>query len=368
MHKKILQLCLSPDLGGLELYFFRLSQYLNSNNNIVLAINEDGKLKDKINETNDFISFSFKRKSTLKSIFNANKLAKIIDSEEIDLIHLHWTKDLPLVVLAKVLSKRKPKIVQTRHMAITRFKSDFYHRFLYKNIDLIIAVTKEVKIQLKKFIPNDIRPKLVSSYIGALSVDPIDNIKKEILKKKYNLKEEFTIGIIGRIEEAKGQYLLINAINILKNEGINIKALIVGHTMDYNYLNKLKSDIKIKKLEEHIIFTGFTDEVQNLMQVCDSIVLATKKETFGLVLIEAMQCEISVIASNTGGPLEIIVDNESGLLFESQNEINLAKKIKYLYENKHVKDNLALNGKIRANELFNDNKQFNEVSKILEDI
>ena len=69
----------------------------------------------------------------------------------------------------------------------------------------------------------------------------------------------------------------------------------------------------------NIIFTGFTSEVQNLMQVCDVIVLATHKETFGLVLIEAMHCNIAVIGSDSGGPTEIIENSKSGLLFKSEN-------------------------------------------------
>ena len=63
------------------------------------------------------------------------------------------------------LSKRKPKIIQTRNMTMTRFKDDVYHKWLYKNIDTMHAVTQQVKEQLEKFIPLDIRPRVAVVYM-----------------------------------------------------------------------------------------------------------------------------------------------------------------------------------------------------------
>jgi hypothetical protein len=72
-----------------------------------------------------------------------------------------------LAIMGKLLSKRSPKVVQSRHMSMTRFKNDFYHRFLYKNLDSILAVTQQVKTQIERFIPADIRPPTEVLYIGA---------------------------------------------------------------------------------------------------------------------------------------------------------------------------------------------------------
>ena len=94
------------------------------------------------------------------------KLAKIIDENDIDIVHLNWTKDIPVAVLAKLISKKKPKIVQTRNMHMTRFKDDFYHKFLYKNISTIVGISTKVSEQLNKFIPQDVRPKIITWYSG----------------------------------------------------------------------------------------------------------------------------------------------------------------------------------------------------------
>ena len=307
--KKVLEVCLSPDLGGLELYMKNITKYLNSN----AVINKKSKLKS-VFENEKVNYFELSRYSFFK-------LARIIDKEEIDVVHLHWTKDIPTVVFAKLLSKRKPQIVQTRHMHMTRFKSDFYHKFLYKNIDMMIAVTNLVKEQLEKFIPKDIRPKIETFYIGANTPKLLNDEEKNNLKKSFNIIDEFIVCIVGRIEEAKGQHIVLQAVESLRKNGIKIKTLVVGHYMDENYFKYLKNSYP------NDIFTGFVSNPTDFMQISDCVVLATKKETFGLVLIEAMKCGVCVLGSNSGGPLEIIADAKTGLLFENAKKSVVAVRL-----------------------------------------
>ena len=138
--------------------------------------------------------------------------------------------------------------------------------------------------------------------------------------------------------------------------------------MSEEYLNELKEYIKKFELQDKIVFTGFTNEVQNIMQICDLVVLATSKETFGLVLIEAMQAGIAVLASNKGGPIEIIDDKVDGLLFKSMDIEDLTAKINYLYNHDEERSLLAIQGRKKAEMKFNDIIQFNEVLEILEKI
>jgi len=117
-------------------------------------------------------------------------------------------------------------------------------------------------------------------------------------------------------------------------------------------------------MDDKIIFTGFTNEAQELMQLCDCLILATTCETFGLVLAEAMRGNIAVIATNQGGPLEIIDDKKTGLLFERGNSGDLAMKIEMLKDNE-FKNVLAYNGTKKAKEYFDSKKQFDKLDAIL---
>ncbi len=364
--KNILELCLSPDLGGLELYMVRASHYLHEQGKVVSVIVEDSKL-EKYYEDTPYKYEKIKKSAFFSTYFLAKQLARIIDENQIEIVHAHWTKDLLVAVLAKKLSTCKPQIVQTRNMTMTRFKDDFYHRWLYKNISLMLPVTYQVKEQLERFIPKEIRPKIEVLYMGADAPATIDEAQKQKLRAQYGLDDAFVMGIVGRIEEDKGQYLVIDAVKKLLKKGFtDVQALIVGHAMSEQYLQGLKNEIEKEGLKDRIIFTGFTTEAQQLMQLLDCLVLATKKETFGLVLIEAMAAGVAVIGTNNAGPLEIIDDEKTGLLFEQGSSDDLARKIELLVQDKSLKHNLANKGQLKAKEMFDSEKQFEKLYAMLE--
>lgn len=351
MKKKVLELCLSPDLGGLELYMVRTSHFLKA----FSVINLHGKLEQYYQNT-DYEYEKIWRYSFLK-------LAHLIDDHDIDVIHVHWTKDIPIAVLAKLLSRKKPKLVQTRNMRMTRFKDDFYHRFLYRNMDSMMAVTHQVKEQIEKFVPSDIRPKVEVIYMGAEKLLVLSDEEKYDLRLKIGLSDEFVVGIVGRIEDAKGQHLVLEAVKQINQTGIVAKALVVGHAMNEKYLADLKD-----QYGDYAVFTGFTREAQKYMQLCDVLVLATENETFGLVVIEAMMCGICVVASDSGGPLEIIDDSVNGLLFKTKDVVDLSDKLSFLGRNSDQRLTLASAGQKKAMEKFDSTKQFEKLANILEEL
>ena len=346
--KNILEVCLSPDYGGLELHMKDLTKFLKAK----AVINKNGKLKEKF-DNEKIPYFEMGR-------YNFIKLAKIIDDNDIDIVHLQWTKDIPTTVLAKLISKRKPKIIQTRNMHMTRFKDDFYHKFLYKNIDTIVGISKKVSEQLIKFIPDDVRPKIVTWYSGVPKPKIIDDDRKKELKENFGLKDEFVVCIVARVEEAKGQHIVLDAVEKLRISGINAKALIVGHYMDKKYFEDLQEKYK------NDIFTGFANNANELIQISDCKVMATRNETFGMAIMDAMRCGVCVLGSDSGGPLESIEDMKTGLHFKTMNSNDLYHKLKLIYENKELREKLALSGKEKADKCFDSEKQFKELKNILE--
>ncbi|MEA1891798.1 MAG: glycosyltransferase family 4 protein [Campylobacterota bacterium] len=358
-NKNILEICLSPDLGGLELFMLRCFEKFKTKTECKVMVAKGKKLDNYLENEERY----FLKRDKFFPFIPALKLARFIDDNEIDFIHFHWTRDMLSVVLAKKFSKKKPKIMQTRNMTMTRFKDDFYHRWLYKNIDILHAVTYQVQEQIEKFIPSDIRPHVAVIYMGT-SEKKVDMARVDSLKQKYNLKDSFVVGIVGRIEEGKGQYIVIEAINKLKH--LDMKAVIVGHTMDEEYLNSLKLRVKELAIEEKIVFTGFTKEVDEHMKLCDSVVLATQKETFGLVVIEAMVNKACMIAADSGGPLEIIDDKIDGLLFDRSSE-DLASKLEILYGDSELKTKLAQSGYEKAKKMFDADTQIEKLYRVIDE-
>ncbi len=285
MKKNIAEVCLGPGLGGLELSVVNCFNSFGGMTDCYIVVAPNTKLDDFIKS---------EKKTTIKRnkffpFIPALQLAKFIDNNDIDILHFHWGKDIITVVLAKFFSKKKPKIIHSRHMNMTRFKDDIYHRWLYGNIDLLHAVTKQIEEQMQKFIPQKIRPAIKTVYLGAKE-SQVDMQKVEDLRTKYELKDAFVVGIVGRICEDKGQYIVIEALAKLKE--YNIKVLIVGHTMSETYLRELQERVEHLGLQESVLFSGFTKDVGEHISLCDVTVLASQKETFGLVVIESMMHKV----------------------------------------------------------------------------
>ena len=357
MGKKILEFCLSPDLGGLELCVLDYFYAFKERGECYIAVAPESKLD---NYFEDRCKIEIQRNKFFPFI-PALKIAKFIDEKGIDTIHFHWTRDIATVVLAKILSKRKPQVIQSRHMTMTRFKDDFYHNWLYKNIDIIHAVTYQVKEQLLKFIPQKVRPKVEVVYLGVSEKRVLESRVNE-LEEQYDFKNSFVVGIVGRIEEAKGQYIVIEALEKLKE--FQIKLLVVGDSMDSEYILALKSKVEALGLVEKVLFTGFTKEVDAHMKLCDVTVLATPKETFGLVVIESMLNKTPVIATANGGPLEIIEDNVDGFLFDRSAEV-LSQKILKLYNDKEYKDSVSLKAYEKVKKDFDKESQMNKMYGVI---
>ena len=356
---KILELCLSPGLGGLELYVFRSAQALAKNHDVIAVLNTEGRLNAHFREHSSISANYLKIPSKLLPLITARKLAALIDREHVDVVHMHWGNDLALAALAKALSSRKPALVYTRQMKITRYKTDWYHRFMYSQMDLMLTITRQLEDEARMFIPSR-RDHITTLYYGVdapqVLLDP--NQTREQRGQLGFGDEDFVVGLLGRLERGKGQHLLIEAISMAVNEGINPKALIVGHEMNPGYRDELKKLAREMKVDSNIVFMDFVPEPQKLMQLCDCIALTSKEETFGLVLPEAMRCGIAVIGSNRGGVPEIITHERTGLLFESWNTESLYRQIHRLYTEPDFRKQLAADGKQEADARFDTESHF----------
>lgn len=329
--------------------------------NLFNVVCENSKLSHYFSE--DQKVFQLQKSTIFSILFHAKKLANLIDENHIDILHFHWTKDLPLVVLAKLFSVSRPKVVQTRHMMMTRFKSDFYHKFLYKNLDLMIAVTDQVKEQLERFIPDEVRPKVQRVYLGVEKSLPSDISVVAAFQKELGMSDDsFNVGMIGRISKAKGQHLLIEALSKLQNK--NIRLYFAGSEMQQGYIEALKTMASELNVSEQVLFVGFIKNPQIFYESCDAIVLASKNETFGLVVIEAMTAGTPVIASASGGVLEIIEDEVDGLLFTSENALELSKKIECLVVNPALRSELCAKAEVKVREQFDADKQFEKLKDL----
>lgn len=362
---KILELCLSPDLGGLELYAYRTTLELRKKSLYVdFFLAPASKLQERARaDGHSFTIFSKRGKSM--PILSSRRLAKYIDRQDIDIVHVHWAKDIALAVLAKKWAERDVRIVYTRQMEILGPKKDLYHDFIYKNIDLLITITDRLKNQATRF--TNIDPgKVVRLYYGVNADDSLDNRHCEKFRIEQGIdKNAFVVGVVGRVEEFKGQHLLLDAIDLLIRKGINIHGVIVGNAMNEEYLSALKKQVKNGKAGGKISFLDFQPNPGLIMACLDTLVLTTRLETFGLVLIEAMRAGIPVIGTDAGGVPEIIENGINGLVYPPDDANILAENIERFISDAALRKRCVENGQSIAMEKFSSEKHYSDLVTLL---
>ncbi|WP_395094804.1 glycosyltransferase family 4 protein [Armatimonas sp.] len=124
------------------------------------------------------------------------------------------------------------------------------------------------------------------------------------------------IGIVGRLQHWKGMHTLVAAMPRVLAKYPEALAVIVGgqHAFEPEYEGWLKEQIRAVKLEDSVQMTGFQSDIPLWMQAMDVIVHASRREPFGIVVIEAMALGKPVVATDEGGPTEIITPDQEGLL------------------------------------------------------
>ncbi len=356
---RILQLCLSHGHGGLELYVSRLAVLLRQRGHDCRAVALHGT-RLAAGLADQGVPTTFLRASAHPlPLLAARRLGRLLDDEAIDVVHLHWSRDLPLAALAKRLCRRPVRLVHSRHMSITRPKHDVYHRFLYHGLDRLVVLSEVMREEALRYLPVP-ETAIEVIYLGVPGPGP-EIAGRPAPSRTHN---DLLIGLFGRIEPLKGQHLLIEAVDLLRKRGFPARARIIGHAMDAAYLAQLKQDVARRGLGEQIEFAGFLPDPMRIMPEFDIIVLATRRETFGLVLVEAMRCGVAVIGSRAGGVPEIIEHEQSGLLFEPESAESLADCLQRLAGDAELRRRLALAGRERAERLFSEAHHVEELERL----
>ncbi|GGZ53365.1 glycosyltransferase family 4 protein [Mesonia mobilis] len=128
---------------------------------------------------------------------------------------------------------------------------------------------------------------------------------------------------VGRIVEWKRIHLAMEAIIALKKAGFsNAHLNIIGPVSSPIYLNTLKELVEKESLDKNVSFLGHKEhhELPQYFQKADLFTLPSDKETFGMVMIEAMACGTPVAGIDCpGGPADVITTDENGILVSPEN-------------------------------------------------
>ena len=167
--------------------------------------------------------------------------------------------------------------------------------------------------------------------------------------RKINDTKYIKLIIIGRLSKEKGHMHLLEAINIVYKKYKNIILDIYGDGVEKESLIKFVND---NNLNNVVFFKGYKSNIE--IDKYDIGLMCSKSEGFGRVTVEYMMNGLAVIGTDSGANPEIIVDNETGLLYKFGNYESLSLKILFLINNVNVLRKYGKLGRKRAIKYFSE--------------
>jgi len=255
-------------------------------------------------------------------------------------------------------------------MESSRRKRDIYHRWVYSRLTKVLTITERMrKLVIKNIAVNP--EKVETLYYGIDTKEIRSHAEpKEAIRERWHIPADaFVVGIVGRLEKQKGQELLLQACAKLKDKIPALSVMIVGDETvgQSGELQRLKTLADDLLLADQVVFSGYQNPPGVIVPAFDVSVLATRKETFGLVILEAMALGIPVIATDAGGVPEIIEDGVNGLLIPPDDSGALVAALMRLYSEGDLHKKFSINGKQTVETRFSVEAQVEGLERALSD-
>jgi len=203
--------------------------------------------------------------------------------------------------------------------------------------------------------------KLHVIYNGVATKEQFDQLITRAQTRSQN--GPYTFLFIGSMSPRKGPEVAIRATAELISRGLDVKLLIAGSGRE-DFINHCRGLVESLGISAYVEFTGFISDPYDAYFNSDCLLMCSEYEAFGRVTAEAMSACLPVIGKNSGGTPEIIVDGQTGYLYDTPAE--LAARMSELAQNRPLSRELGQAGWERARERFSIDDYSENIHKILQ--
>ena len=335
---KVLQVIPKLGFGGAETGCYDLAHYLFEQDCKSYIVTSGGELLKYVDKKKvKIIKLPVHSKNPVLILLNSIILTFIILFLNINIVHVRSRAPAWSCLIATKITFRK--LVTTFH-GTYNFSSNIkkFYNSVMVNSDLLIAgsnfIFSHINDNYLKYLNSKKKFLVIFRGINTEYFDP-DNLKKNSVSKLrtlWQIEENSKVILLpGRLTSWKGQELFIEAISKFKklNSELNFTAVILGNDQGRTvYKKKLERLVEQYNLTNDFRFIEKCEYMPAAYMLADIVISSSiEPEAFGRVSVEAQSMKKPIIASNIGGSNETIIDNKTGILFESGNSDSLSKKI-----------------------------------------
>ncbi|BBO67272.1 glycosyl transferase family 1 [Desulfosarcina alkanivorans] len=259
------------------------------------------------------------------------KIYKIIITNNIKVVNAHHYISLFYSFFPSCLSNTR--LIYTEH-STTEVDGIYhsFHRYLFekmlRHVHLVVGVSDKItKSFIKKYQKST--TKFVTVY-NSVDLEVFESCsKRNEVRSLFGInKENYVIGIVANFRMVKNHLCLVKAFSKINKIQPHARLLFVGTGFDDDNVNSEKTVRQLitqLNLTDKVIFAGYQDDVPAMLSAMDAFCLPSFSEGFPVSLLEALSTGLICIGSDVTGVSEIISDNETGFLFNSDDDGELSE-------------------------------------------
>lgn len=304
---------------------------------------------------------------SVKNLKALKQLKQLKEKLTFNIIHTHTPVASFLVRLAYA-NDNKTKVIYTAHgfhfykgAPLLNWSTFFFaEKIASKWTNHIITINSEdyQNAHLLGYRENQI------SYVHGVGINSsiklIEPLTVSRLKKEFSIKDnQVVISCVAELNKNKNQIFLLKNWKKIKARCPNAKLLLIGTGKRYKYY----FDYVQKNELDDVVFTGYRNDVLDILQISHIITLLSKREGLGKCLLEGMICKLPCIATNTRGPRDLINESINGYLIDLNDDDNLIKKFISLIKNTELRNEMGKESYNIAKSYFLENvvKEYDEI-------
>lgn len=284
------------------------------------------------------ITLSFSKVMPLPTAYS---IKEYTNRHGIDIIHMHTSNAHTMGVLAHLLGARAALIL-SRRVEFPISKNAFSQfKYNYSGIKRILCVSSKVCEVVAASIKDAEKCTVVYDGISLDRFAKHTKANANFLRRHYNIAtDDALVGNISAIDKDKDYYTFLETAKALKASGLKAKYFAIGSGP---LEDETKAYARTLGLEQDVIFTGFINNVPEVLPELDLLLFTSLKEGLGTTILDAFACQVPVVATSTGGIPEIVESGKTGFLTPVKRPDLMAAKALSLFEDPNLRENLVQN-------------------------
>jgi glycosyltransferase involved in cell wall biosynthesis len=296
------------------------------------------------------------RRPSLTGVDSLRALVRLIRVTDAALVHANGSRAMAYAGVAARLASR-PALWHVR----IADSDGLVDRALCALATVVVATSRAVACRFAwapakvRLVPNGVDLKRFAPRPGSAAV-----------RAGLHISPSAPIAVsIGRHVPEKGYRHLLDGAALLERATPGVHWILIG---DGELRGELEAQAGRLGLASHVHFTGWRDDVGEMLALADAFVLPSESEGFGRVLVEAMAMGRAVVATNVGGIPDIVLDGETGLLVEPANPAALAHAVRALFDDPARAARLGAAGRARAESTFSLGAHVAAVERVYDEV